>query len=204
MTLVIASMVVLVSLSILLMVKNNQRLLGVHLVLLLLSPWWLTLLIARPSLRSLPSTQPKLDQIGDNVSFFTSAEFLFFSGDGRPGYGTGEHGVFLLSFLPLIAVGFWQSLREKSNVTKLPLWWLGGGVTAAATLSNVPGLPGSVWFLPAMSVLATIGLNVVARSLKDEKKTSLHKTMAIILLVWLLYEALRLYQIILIHKPFNL
>ena len=154
--------------------------------LLLATPWFLTLILSRPSLAPLPRTLPWLEQISANLAYLTSDEFLFFAGDGRPGYGTGEHGVFLLSFLPLILIGVYQS--------RLILWWLLAGVAIAVVFGNVAGLPAALWYLPALSILATIGATRIIPLLKWF--TPLYT-------FWLAFETALLYHTILIHQPFT-
>ncbi len=157
------------------------------LLLLSITPWFLTLIINRPSFQSGHSQLPWPQQISANLTFYTSAEFLFFSGDGRPDYGTGDHGVFLLSFLPLILIGAYHG-------RKIILWWFVGGLTLASFFSQAPNLHGALWYLPALSILAAIGAGKLSKS----KNT----TLQCMVFMWLLYEAIRLYHVILIHKPF--
>jgi len=166
----------------------NKKIIFLNLALLLITPWVLTLLIARPPLRSLPATKSRSQQISQNLSFFTSPEFLFFSGDGRPDYGINGNGVFLFSFLPLIIIGLFQSRRWL-------LWWLLGGLIISTTITNTPGLPASLLFLPAMSILAALGFT------KLFTKLTVFKTLY---LAFIIYQALGLYHLILVHQPFSL
>ena len=159
----------------------------IFLLLLSITPWFLTLIIGKPALRA-DNSQPSWPQkISTNISFYTSAEFIFFNGDGRPGYGTGDHGVFLLSFLPLIFIGIYHGHKKL-------LSWLVGGLIIASLFSSAPGLPYALLYLPALSIFAAIGF----------KQLAAHKVFLRLNIIWMLYESLRLYHVILVHKPFSL
>lgn len=165
----------------------NFKFLILQLALLLITPWFLVLILGQPSLAPLPRNTSLLKQVSANLSYLTSDEFLFFTGDGRPDYGTGEHGVFLLSFLPLILIGVYRS--------RLILWYLLVGVAIAVIFGNVAGLPASLWYLPVLSISATIGAT---------RMISLFKWATPLYVFWLAYEAALLYHTILIHRPFAL
>ena len=204
MTLLVTLLLVLTSTILVWHLTKLKKFVILHLLLLLASPWLLTLLIARPRLKESPAVQPRFLQISENFSLLTSAEFLFSSGDKRFLYGTRDHGVFLLSFLPLMALGTYHSLVVKKSSFKLALWWLLGGLTVGGVGSNVAGLPTSLWFLPALSVLATIGTQKSLNLLGAKNTTPVTKRLIILNFFWLGYESIRLYQVIIFHQPFIL
>lgn len=189
-TISIAILLFTLSTIILWYIEHKRTTIVVHLFLLSITPWFLTLIFGYPSLIPAPKTQLWFSQLFANISNLTSGEFLFFSGDGRPGYGTGDHGVFLLSFLPLLLIGAYVLLIKKEAKYKLPLWWVLTGLIFAIIFGRAPGLPIALWYLPALSITATIGL----------KHLTNHKILFSLNLLWILYEGLRLYHIILVHK----
>lgn len=174
-----------------------------HFLLLIVSPWVLVLAISSPALKEIALTQSKFTQIQENLSFLTSAQFLFFRGDGRPGYSEGYSGVFLPSFLPVILIGMIKSLRAKTLIKKIPLWWLAIGLTISIVSSTVAGLPASLWFVPSMSVLATIGIVHLLGQFKQSRSTLVTKALVVFIFLWVLYEAVNLFHTIVTHQPFN-
>lgn len=189
-----------------------------HLALLLSTPWIVVLTLSQPSLRPLPATQPKLSQVATNINYFSSFEFLFFSGDPRPGHGIIDSGVFLPSFLPLIALGLFTAVKRKKNLNyTFTIWWLIGGMIMSLTTSNQPVLSGSLWFLPSLSLLATSGLFSLIDLMKQKRQPirAWQSTLGVspwlfiltgISYVWFLwfgYETVRLYYILVNWQPFT-
>ncbi len=166
----------------------KSKLIKITLILLFITPWILTLSFGKPSLKPLPSTQPRLVQTVSNLKFYSSFEFLFFSGDRRPLYGIAGFGVFLLSFLPIIAIGLFNSSRPV-------IYSLILGFTISCVFSNAPGLPGSLWFLVPLSVIAGHGFSVFISS---------PKTIKYLFIALIAYEGLRLYQVLIFQQPFTL
>lgn len=166
----------------------NKKIIKTSLLMLFITPWVLTLILGQPSLKPMALTQSRSQQILTNLSFYSSFEFLFFSGDRRPLYGILNYGVFLLSFLPLFILGILNSpcLFKLCFIS---------GFTLSVIFSNISGLPGSLWFLPPLSVLSAIGFI----SLWKQSKPWFY-----FLSCWLIYESLRLYQVIIFHQPFKL
>ncbi|MBI2010523.1 MAG: hypothetical protein HYS86_05130 [Candidatus Chisholmbacteria bacterium] len=215
-----------------------------HLILLLSTPWIIVLGLSRPSLHSLPASQPRLARIAANANFFSSSEFLFFSGDRRPGYGIIGHGVFLPSFLPLIAFGLLTAAKHKGDQKFIRAWlntmgfspgmnarqnelrqsgnnrtedttgvspwlfiflvrWLIGGLIISIITSNHPTLPEALWFVPSLSLLGTFGLYSFIDLIKKSHQPVV-RSASFVALTWLVYEAARLYYILLSWQPFTL
>lgn len=183
-------------------IEHKPTTIVVHLCLLTFTPWFLILLLGRPSLVPTLKNQPWMNQLSANLSYFTSNEFLFFSGDSRPGYGTSDHGVFLLSFMPLLLAGTYSLLLKRETKYKVPLWWVLVGLTVAILFGSVSGLPAALWYLPGLSIIATQGATTLITAWKDR-----HKSLKMLIAlngIWLAYESMRLYHVILVHKPFEL
>lgn len=174
---------------------SSRRHAIIHLILLLITPWVLTLIFGEISLKPLPPSRPKLEQIPDSISYYTSFDFLFFSGDKRPGHGTGEHGIFLFSFLPAIAVGLYRCLSSKKLPHRVVICWLISGFSLSLLITNTPGIHGGIWFLPSLSVLASYGAVSMISS-------QTHRFLVMANALLLAYEALRLYQVLIFHQPF--
>src|SRR3990172_9649091 len=90
----------------------------IHLIFLLITPWFLTIILGRPSLLELLETKPPRFIISTNIAFMTSTDLMFFRGEPRLIYAVGEHGYFLPSFLPLIIFGLWLSIKSKMTPAK--------------------------------------------------------------------------------------
>jgi len=57
----------------------------------------------------------------DNLSL----NYLFLTGDPNLRHGTGEHGLFLLIFLPILLVGFYELFKkQRPELLVLIIWWL--------------------------------------------------------------------------------
>ena len=170
-----------------------KKIIFLNLTLLLATPWFLTVWLSPKILVEIFNFQFSIFNLSNNLAYLTSGEFLFFTGDGRPGYGTGDHGVFLLSFMPLLLTGTYHLLSSQKKRNKFLLWWVLIGLTIAVVFGNAPGLPAALWFLPALSLIAATGF----------KELTEHKIFFSLNLIWIIYESLRLYHIISVHKPFN-
>lgn len=203
-TLLIALLITLSTLVIIRRLFPKQSLIWFHFFLLASTPWLLTLFLAHPPLSPIPQEKSLYARLSDNLSYLTSFDFLFFYGDRRPGYGTGEHGVFLLSFLPLIVTGLYACLTSSKKPLRLIPLWLVSGLAIAVTLTSVAGLPSALWFLPQLSLLTTIGANSLLNLLKSRQSSLATKSLIGLNFAFLVYEVIRLYQIIIFHQPFNL
>jgi hypothetical protein len=109
----------------------------------------------------------------------------------------------LLSFLPLILIGLHRSLSSPLLRHKAIVLWLVFGLIIALLLTNIPGLPGSLWFLPSLSLLATVGATQLFSVYFAPRTSKLVKRLIIAQLLFLVYESARLYQIIIFHQPFS-
>ncbi len=188
---------------------RQKAILIFHLVFLCLTPWVLTLFFGHPSLQRYPlqkspdSINAFYERISANLAYLSSDDFLFFVGDGRPGYGTGENGMFLLSFLPLILIGTFETIIKNHRGHKLIFAWLIGGLTLSVFSSNVAGLPAALWYLPSLSILASLGGYKAFELLTGPKSSLTVKALLLLNFLWIIYETLLLYHAIIIHQPFQ-
>ena len=66
-----------------------------------------------------------LKLLAENYSQNLSLNFIFLTGDPNLRHGTGQHGLFLLIFLPFLFLGLFRLLKNKpTNLLILVSWWL--------------------------------------------------------------------------------
>ncbi|GEM_PF-5447597 len=171
----------------------------VHLFLLLLTPWVLILFLASP-LNHRWDKPVKCNQTSANILCLTSFEFLFFKGDSIPYQSVGDYGYFLPGFIPLLLLGTYKLLNSKKKTVNLIL-------PASATISLIiykithqPYISALI-MVPIISALISIGAIFVLSSFK--KNTVKIKLLSLSVFIWVTYEAARLYQMIIVHKPFS-
>jgi len=176
----------------------------IHLIFLLITPWFLTVILGRPTILELLETKPPRFIISTNIAFMTSTDLMFFRGEPRLTYAVGEHGYFLPSFLPLIILGLWISIKSKRGSTKRLLILLISGLLLSFVLSRWFGLLSVVLFLPTLSVLATLGFLELISIFKDRSTLRFVKAIIFVNISLILYESIRLFHTIQVqHKLLN-
>ena len=176
----------------------------IHLIFLLITPWFLIIILGKPTLLELLETRPPQSIISANIAFMTSTDLMFFRGDPRLIYAVGEHGYFLPSFLPLIIFGLWISIKSKRGPAKKLLILLISGLLSSFVLSRWFGLLSAALFLPTLSVLATLGFLELISIFKDRNTLPLVKAVIFVNICLILYESIRLFHTIQVqHKLLN-
>ena len=176
----------------------------IHLIFLLITPWFLTIILGKPTLLELLETRPPQSIISANIAFMTSTDLMFFRGEQRLIYAVGEHGYFLPSFLPLIIFGSWISIKSKSGPTKKLLILLISGWLLSFVLSRWFGLLSAALFLPTLSVLATLGFLELISIFKDRSTLLFVKAVIFVNIFLIFYESIRLFHTIQVqHKLLN-
>ena len=176
----------------------------IHLIFLLITPWFLTIILGKPTLLELLETRPPQSIISANIAFMTSTDLMFFRGEPRLIYAVGEHGYFLPSFLPLIIFGLWLSIKSKMRPAKKLLILLVSGLILSFVLSRWFGLLSVVLFLPTLSVLATLGFLELISIFKDKSTLLFLKAVIFVNICLILYESIRLFHTIQVqHKLLN-
>lgn len=90
----------------------------------------------------------------DNLSF----DFLFINGDPNLRHGTGEHGLFLLSFAPFLLTGsYWLFTRNKASFYFLVGWWL-IALLPASVPETTPHALRSLNALVPIAIIMGVGL----------------------------------------------
>ncbi len=94
-----------------------------------------------------------------NYSDNLSPSFLFITGDPNLRHGTGEHGIYLLAFLPLLLAGLYVAYdRHKSLLVLLVIWWL-AALLPASVPDTTPHALRSLNALVPSALLIGLGLS---------------------------------------------
>jgi len=91
----------------------------------------------------------------DNLSF----DFLFLSGDSNLRHGTGNHGVFLLGFLPFFLFGSLRLLRDKPALTVALFFIILATLLPASIPETTPHALRSLNALVPFSIVIGFGLS---------------------------------------------
>jgi len=93
-----------------------------------------------------------------NYSQNLSFEFLFLNGDQNLRHGTGQHGLFALSFLPIFLLGLHaMAQKNRSALFVLVVWWLAALLPASVPL-DVPHALRSLNALLPIAIIISFGL----------------------------------------------
>lgn len=123
-----------------------------------------------------------IKDLATNYADNLSLNFLFLEGDPNLRHGTGEHGLFLLCFLPFFLVGFYQLFTDKKRILVLLVtWWL-VALAPASVPNQTPHALRSLNALLPLSLIIGYGLQTTVSHLAEK----LNKKYAVILLVLIL------------------
>ena len=99
-------------------------------------------------------TRELLRNYADHLNF----NFLFLTGDPNLRHGTGEHGLFLLPFLPFLLIGIYRLVsRQPRSLALLIIWWL-AALLPASVPETTPHALRSLNALIPISILIGYGL----------------------------------------------
>ena len=174
-----------------------------HFLLLLLTPWLIILILGRPPLKPQVPNKVICNQISSNASCLISPEFLFFQADSRKLYGIKDHGVFLPSLIPALIVGLLVTLTSNGKKRLSTPIAMVVGLVLTISMSKDGGLLTLLWLVVPISAVATLGFHKMLSLLLSKQAGLLIKTLVLMNIGLLAYESLRLYQIIIFHKPFS-
>ncbi|MBD3279568.1 MAG: hypothetical protein GF390_02545, partial [Candidatus Pacebacteria bacterium] len=126
-----------------------------------------------------------------NLSAHLSINFLFLSGDINLRHGTGQHGLFLLPFLPFLFIGLYYLWQQHRSAWLILLsWWL----TALAPASVPLTVPHALRSLNALVPLAIIIGFGLARGVEWLIKLKTIQKQAAVSVVFVLLTGLALVQ----------
>jgi len=109
----------------------------------------------------------------DNLSL----NYLFLTGDPNLRHGTGEHGLFLLIFLPILLVGLYDLFKkQRFELLILIIWWL-IALLPASVPETTPHSLRSLNALVPISIILGFGLTSLA-----EKKSQFLKFITALLI----------------------
>lgn len=119
-----------------------------------------------------------------NYFRYFSYDFLFSTGGKPLRYAVTDVGMLPIPVLPFLIIGFLAVVRRKPWAG-LVLWWLAvAPVVAAATYDFQPHVQRSVFLLPALSILAGVGLDEVWRFVTIKYRGILVGTLAVVTIFW--------------------
>jgi len=183
---------------------SDKKILFFHLILTFISPWFLILFFGQFPFNMPSEKILKCNQNSWGRACLLSSEFLFFLGDPRENLHIENQGFFLLSTLPLILTGLYISVSKNKAKYKLTILALGIGLIISFFVEKNPNLASSLWYLPILGVFGTIGVYHWFNYFHNKKTWNITKLLIVLNLIWISYEALRLYFVLMFHKPFGI
>jgi hypothetical protein len=163
---------------------------AVFLFLLIVSPWFVQLFISPIELTWLAHPITSVSEFLRNLSFYSSPEFIFFSGDRRLAYGTQEFGLIYLSWLPLLAL-----VRPGRYL----VWWLGVGILFASSFKAVAPFSAALLYILPLQILVAMGAKHLIANFR--RFHPLIKLGIILLALFNLYEIANFWHVLVIHYP---
>lgn len=183
-----------ISLIFIFLLKKDIKLLMVHLPLMFLTPWVITLFLGKPSFADYLNTKPAHFFFLKSIAFMSSTDFLFFQNFPNLSYIVGDYGDFLPSFIPLIATGLWFLLTSKKLEEKRIIFIFFGALLTSSLLFNLVGYLSATIFCVFLSIFATFGFLKFISILKEKKAKFIIKSLIIVNLLLIIYESLMLYH----------
>jgi 4-amino-4-deoxy-L-arabinose transferase-like glycosyltransferase len=100
-----------------------------------------------------------LRELASNVSDHLSLSYMFVTGDSNLRHGTGEHGLFLITFLPFLFYGLAVAfIKNKLVFVTLIVWWL-SALLPASVPESTPHALRSLNALVPMTLFIGLGLS---------------------------------------------
>lgn len=106
-----------------------------------------------------------------NYLDYFGLNFLFTKGGLPIWYSIPRIGLIYLVELPLILIGVYYLIRDRSIYSKIPLiWLLLGPVVAAITMDDVPNINRSIVMFPMLELIAAVGSIAIFNNLKSNRR----------------------------------
>lgn len=156
---------------------------------LIVSPWFVQLFISPIETNFLIQPIASVAEFWRNLAFYTSPEFIFFSGDRRLAYGTQEFGLMYLSWLPLVLMG----LNRYLSV------WLGLGILVSSLFKVTAPFSAALLYLPALQIAVTLGARRLVHSFR--RQHWLIRIGIIVLALFNVYEIANFFHVLTLHYP---
>jgi len=175
--------------------EKNKKIIILYLFLLLSTPWFFILLLAvsRSASTYYCNGQSK------NFTCLASFEYIFFQGEKQIHRRLEDYQLLLPSFMPLFILGLYQVLASK-NLKQKSLLLAFPALLILGVLKLEKGLIAGLLIAIPASFFSTLGAYSLISNFSRISKIA--RILSIFLLLWIAYETIRMYQIIIIHKPF--
>lgn len=152
-------------------------------------------MVGEPPLLHLLNVKGQGSIIFNNLEIVLSYRNLFFESNPVLFYIVGNHGYFLLSFLPLIISGIWISLNSTNLFAKKIVLIFPIFIFISAFLVHLIGLLSVYILLPVLTYFATIGFTKFVTLLKKDSNKII-RVFIIINIILIFYESVRLLRVI--------
>ncbi len=101
---------------------------------------------------------------------FFNPSYLFISGDGNPRFSLRDNGELFLWELPLLLIGFYLLVSQKSKSTFLIIGWFLLAPVAGALARETPHALRSETFIPTYQIISALGIVCITNLLKKINK----------------------------------
>lgn len=132
---------------------------------------------------------------------YFSPDFLFFNGLNMTVSGFGLGAAYLFE-LPLLTSGIYKMIKDRSNNFQVILTWLIVGFIPASLTNNQTNAGRSLIALPALIIIAALGLLVIWQWVVNQKK-QIKISFILICLAIVSFELLRAFLIFSVHFPLD-
>lgn len=183
---------------------REKKVILLHLILTIISPWFLILASGQYPFGIESEKLLKCNLASSARACFLSVEALYFVGDPRTGLHIEDQGFLLLSTLPLLIVGLYTSFRNIKVAYKVTILTILLVAIISFSIDIHPNLGSSLIYLPLLGIFTTLGAYQYLNNFLQKGVFVKVKFLIIVNVSWLLYESLRLYQILIFHKPFQI
>src|SRR3989344_2314016 len=156
---------------------------------IIVSPWFVQLFISPIETNFLTQPIASVAEFWRNLAFYTSPEFIFFSGDRRLAYGTQEFGLMYLSWLPLAVM----------KPRRYLVGWLGIGILVASWFKPVAPFSAALLYILPLQILVAMGAKYLIANFR--RFHPLIKLGIILLALFNVYEIANFWHVLTIHYP---
>lgn len=186
--------IAIITISALVIISYNKKLLFIFLFLLFQTPWVYNLFLGKPAFFEYVLTKPNNISLVKNLANLVSTDFLFFRNFPNLNYVVGDYGNFLPSFMPIILTGFWFFLTSKRLKEKRIVFIFLCSLIISSFLFYLVGYSSALMFNVFLSIFATFGFLKFVSVLKEKKTKLLIKSLITVNLLLIIYESSRFFH----------
>ncbi len=191
---IIALVLLVISLLLIFYIGKKVSVMLIHVGILLLTPWAITLFLGKPTLTDYLNSKPAHLTFIKSIAFISSTDFLFFKNFTNLQYAVGDYGNFLPSFIPLITTGLWCSLTSKKLKERGLVVIFLGILVVSSLLYYIVGYLSVSIFNVFLSFFATFGFLKFVSILKEKRAKLIIKSLIYVNFLLIIYESLMLYH----------